>query len=99
MYYLKRALRGGLAAGLLAIVYGVNAAPVNINKADATTLAKCISGIGSTKAQAIVAYRQGNGPFKSVHDLVKVKGIGEKLIDKNKSDLKLTDVEVQRDSN
>lgn len=91
MNYLKYAIMWVLLSGLFTVTAGAYAAPVNINKADAATLAKRISGIGPAKAQAIVVYRQENGPFKSVHDLVKVKGIGEKLIDKNKPDLKLTD--------
>lgn len=67
----------------------LDAAPVNINTADAKTLAENISGIGPKKAQAIVDYRQAKGPFKTVQDLTKVKGIGEKIIAKNKPDLLL----------
>ncbi len=63
------------------------AAPVNVNTADAATLAQNINGIGPKKAQAIVNYRKQNGPFKSVDDLVKVKGIGLKIVEKNKADL------------
>ena len=40
------------------------------------------------KAEAIVSYREKNGPFKSADDLAKVKGLGKKLIDQNKSYLK-----------
>jgi competence protein ComEA len=40
------------------------------------------------KAEAIVSYREKNGPFKSADDLVKVKGLGKKLVDQNKSNLK-----------
>lgn len=67
----------------------IDAAPVNINTADAKTLAENISGIGPRKAQAIVDYRQANGPYKTVQELTKVKGIGEKIIAKNKTDLLL----------
>ena len=96
MNYLKRGILLGLVSGLLMVTAGAYAAPVNINKADAITLAKRISGIGPAKARAIVAYRQENGPFKSISDLMKVKGIGGKLIDKNQMDLKLTDKEMQQ---
>ncbi|MBI1423176.1 MAG: helix-hairpin-helix domain-containing protein [Gammaproteobacteria bacterium] len=72
------------------------AAPVNINTADAQTLAENIKGIGPKKAQAIVTYRRENGSFKSIHDLAKVKGIGEKLVARNKSDLLLSDVAVKQ---
>jgi len=68
-----------------------NAAPVNVNTADAQTLAKNINGVGPKKAQAIVTYRKSNGPFRSIQDLIKVKGIGQKTLDKNKSDLLFSD--------
>ena len=40
------------------------------------------------KAEAIVSYREKNGPFKSADDLAKVKGLGKKLIDQNKANFK-----------
>lgn len=52
---------------------------VNINTADATGLQQ-ISGIGPSKAQKIIAYREQNGKFKSVEDLTNVSGIGEKTL-------------------
>ncbi len=63
------------------------AAIVNINKADAETLAENLKGIGLTKAQAIVKYRKDNGKFASVDELTNVKGIGEKTVAKNRDDL------------
>jgi competence protein ComEA helix-hairpin-helix repeat region len=59
------------------------ATPVNINKADASTIAKALDGIGQAKAQAIVAWRTEHGPFKSATELTQVKGIGQSLIDRN----------------
>ncbi len=59
------------------------AAPANINTADAQALAVAIDGVGLKKAQAIVAYRKANGPFKSINDLINVKGIGEKTVANN----------------
>ena len=56
-------------------------AAVNINTAPAQELAS-LNGIGPAKAQAIVEYREKNGPFKSVHDLAKVKGLGAKTVEK-----------------
>ncbi len=58
---------------------------VNINKADAATLAKLLNGVGEKKAQAIVAFREANGPFKSAEELTQVKGIGEATLAKNKA--------------
>lgn len=63
------------------------AEPVNINSADATTLATAIQGVGEKRAQAIVAYREANGPFKSVDDLVLVQGVGPKILEENRSSL------------
>lgn len=56
-------------------------AAVNINTATAQELAS-LNGIGPAKAQAIVEYREKNGPFKSVNDLAKVKGLGAKTVEK-----------------
>ena len=63
------------------------AGPLNINAADATTIARVMDGVGQAKAEAIVAYRKTHGHFKSIADLVKVKGIGEKTVEKNRSKL------------
>ncbi|SAY51553.1 ComEA family DNA-binding protein [Neisseria weaveri] len=63
----------GLAGVLLS---ALSLAAVNINTATAEEL-KALPGIGPAKAEAIVAYRSANGPFKAVEDLKKVKGIGE----------------------
>lgn len=55
---------------------------ININTADIETLAS-LNGIGQSKAEAIVAYRDANGPFQSSEDLANVKGIGERTVEKN----------------
>ncbi|WP_369410411.1 ComEA family DNA-binding protein [Neiella litorisoli] len=62
---------------------------VNINHADAETIADRLSGIGLVKAQAIVDYRQQHGPFRSLEELTMVTGIGEALLDKNRAYLSL----------
>lgn len=55
---------------------------ININTADADTLATELKGIGASKAAAIVSYREQYGPFQSTGDLTNVPGIGEKTIDR-----------------
>lgn len=65
------------------------AGPVNINTADAETISRELDGVGLTKARAIVEYRQKHGPFKSPDDLSLVKGIGERTVDLNRSNIKV----------
>ena len=60
------------------------AGPVDINSADAEQLSESLQGVGPQKAAAIVAYREQYGPFRSLDDLTKVKGIGSSLLEKNK---------------
>ncbi|MGJ8692331.1 MAG: ComEA family DNA-binding protein [Thalassotalea sp.] len=57
---------------------------IDINKADMKTLAK-LKGIGKSKAQAIINYRELNGNFKSLDELLKIKGIGKKVLLENKA--------------
>ena len=57
---------------------------VNVNTADAATIAAALNGVGESKAEAIVAYRQEHGPFKSAEQLAQVKGIGLKTVEKNR---------------
>ena len=84
-----------LAALVLALTlalpgWALAATPVNINTADAATLAKSLDGIGMSKAQAIVAWREAHGPFKSVDDLTQVKGFGAKTLERNRAAILLT---------
>ena len=66
------------------------AGPVNINTADAPALAAGLTGVGLTKAQAIVEYREANGPFKSADQLAAVKGIGLATVEKNRDRIEVT---------
>nr|WP_025770322.1 helix-hairpin-helix domain-containing protein [Thioalkalivibrio sp. HK1] len=61
---------------------------VDINTASAEELAQTITGVGIKKAQAIVEWREQNGPFSSIDELVQVKGIGSKTLDKNRDRLR-----------
>ena len=56
---------------------------VNINTADAATLARALHNVGQAKAEAIVAYRDENGPFQSAEQLAQVKGIGLRTVERN----------------
>lgn len=82
-----KALRAFLVASVLSTALGVPAAePVNINTADAQTLAT-LEGVGEKRAEAIIEYRSTHGPFVSIEDLVKVKGIGVKTLEKNRDNM------------
>jgi competence protein ComEA len=84
---LSKELGAALVAAVL-LAPNAFAGPVNVNTADAKTLARELQGVGIAKAEAIVSYRQKNGPFKSADDLAKVKGLGKKLVEQNKANLK-----------
>jgi len=66
-----------------------HAAKVNINKADAQTIAEQLVGIGAAKARAIVKYRDAHGPFISVDQLQDVSGVGPALIVSNRQRITL----------
>ncbi len=67
------------------------AGPVDLNSADAPTLARELDGIGLSRAQAIVEYRERNGKFRSVDEMLNVKGIGPQVLEKNKGNLQVRD--------
>lgn len=62
---------------------------VSLNQASVSELSSKLKGVGEKKAQAIVEYRQKNGGFKRIDELKNVKGIGDKLFEKNRSNLVL----------
>lgn len=62
---------------------------LNLNTADAETIQRGLIGVGAAKAQAIVAYRESNGSFTSVEELLEVKGIGKSILDKNREKVTL----------
>ena len=78
------------AIALLSLPMLALAGQVNINTADAETIAAELNGIGLSKAKAIVAYRTKHGPFQSVDDLSLVKGVGERTVDKNRTDIQVS---------
>jgi competence protein ComEA len=90
---MKNGLTKWISAGVLALVMSTSAMAgmVDINKADAATISKELKGVGPAKAKAIVEYRTAHGAFKSVDELRKVHGIGEKLLAKIRADVSLGD--------
>ncbi|MBK5378513.1 helix-hairpin-helix domain-containing protein [Pseudomonas sp. TH43] len=64
-------------------------AKIDLNEADSATLQKELSGVGEAKAKAIVTYRETNGPFSSVDELLEVKGIGKAILDRNREKLEV----------
>lgn len=69
------------------LVASVEQSTVNINSADMETLARELNGVGSAKARAIVEYREANGAFASIDELLEVKGIGMAILEKNRNKL------------
>src|SRR5699024_3531433 len=59
---------------------------VRLNNATAQEL-ESLNGIGPAKAEAIIQYREENGPFKEVEDLLEISGIGEKTLESFKDDI------------
>ena len=78
-----------IALSLLLATSAYAADKVNINTADAATIAKELQGIGLSKAQDIVAYREKNGAFKSTEELRKIKGIGAKTLERNRANIRM----------
>jgi len=78
----------------LVLSFRALAEPVDINTADAQTLALNIKGVGGRKAAEIVSYREKYGPFKSIEELENIKGIGPKLIEKNRANLLIVNNEA-----
>ena len=64
-------------------LWAKDAGKINLNKATAAELSQ-LKGIGMKYAEKIVEFRDKNGPFKQVEDLLKVQGIGPKTLEKNK---------------
>lgn len=62
---------------------------VDVNTASAEQLAETLTGVGPAKAEAIVDYRQANGDFQHIDELVNVKGIGLRTVDRNRDRIEL----------
>lgn len=81
-----------IGAGVVAgHAFAAGDAPVNINTADAAALASALDGVGESRAQAIVIYREQHGPFVDIYELANVKGIGERTVELNADNIVLED--------
>jgi len=88
-----RHILAGTAVSLL-LPLSAWAGPVNVNTANAETISAELQGVGLTKANAIVEYREEHGPFRSANDLAEVKGIGQRTIEINQGDILVQDGEI-----
>ena len=78
------AMLRGLALALLLAGPAHAVEQVDINSADAATLDRVLVNVGEAKAEAIIAHREANGPFKSAEQLAEVRGIGLKTVESNR---------------
>lgn len=78
-----------LALGVAGMGFAVET--VDINTASVEELADALHGVGLSKAEAIVAYREANGPFTNPDELVNVRGIGMRTVDRNRNRLMFND--------
>ena len=74
---------------ILSGLYSLSAQAINPNTATAEELADELIGIGPKLATKIVQFREDNGKFQAVEDLMQVNGIGNAVIDKNKELLEI----------
>ena len=72
-------------------------AGVNINTASAEEIADALNGVGLSKAEEIVRYRDEHGAFKHIDELVNVKGVGMRTVDKNRDVIELQDTSPSQD--
>jgi len=82
-------IRSLLIAALFALAsFTASAEPVDVNTATVQEL-QVLQGVGPKKAAAIIAYREKHGSFGTVEELTKVSGIGAKLLEANRENLKV----------
>ena len=78
-----------LMLAAVTLLWALPAAAVDLNSADAATLAEELNGVGQVRAEAIIEYRQEHGPFESVGEFTEVRGIGSATLEKNRDSLAL----------
>ncbi len=73
-----------LVVGAVLTGVALGAERVDINSADAASLDRVLLNVGPARAEAIIAYRRMNGPFRSAEELALVRGIGLRTVEKNR---------------
>ncbi|MGV6809821.1 MAG: ComEA family DNA-binding protein [bacterium] len=91
MKRLSRYFQDFMAVSLLLFSVSAHAELININLADAATLDHYLLGIGEKKAQRMIEYREEQGAFASIEEIMEVKGIGEKTFEKNRHRLSISE--------
>lgn len=82
-------MRKILSLGILGLLpFLANAGPVDINTADAATIARELNGVGESRARAIVDFREKNGRFATPEDVMKVSGIGPQVLKLNRDNIR-----------
>lgn len=80
-----------LSMAMILSAWAVPEGKVDINQADAQELAQVLVGVGESRANAIVEYRQQHGEFEQLMDLLAVRGIGSKVLEDNAERIVLSD--------
>ncbi len=88
---MKRIIHGTLALLILLVGSAFADFSVNVNTADADTLAAALNGVGPARAQAIVEHREQYGPFESIDALLEVAGVGPAVLEANRDNIRLED--------
>ena len=83
-------IKNTVLSALLLIPALLFAETVNINTADKETLMTAVKGVGEKRAEAIIIYRELNGPFKSIDELTEVKGISASIIENNRENISVS---------
>lgn len=84
---MKKLIALMLALAVSAIAWAADV--LNINTANTEQIAAALKGVGMSKAEAIVEYREANGAFQHIDELVNVKGIGVRTVDLNREVIRL----------
>lgn len=80
----KNIIAAALLTLCLAGMVSAETPAIDVNTANAEQLADALYGVGPAKAEAIIAYRQANGDFEHIDELINVRGIGMGTVDRNR---------------